>query len=81
MKVSNARFTSRRASGPPTQTVDAAAPAEVLVVLAFGIEMARVGEPDRVAVGGAVEQDDRRAFGMTVPPTSMSPVALRVGKN
>src|ERR1700730_18213087 len=40
--------------------VDAAAPADALVVLAFGVEMIRVEEPDRGAGGGPVEQDDRR---------------------
>ena len=61
--------------------VDAAAPAEVLVVLAFGIELAWVGEADRVVVGGAVDRMTAAPAGMTVPPTSMSLVALRVGKN
>src|ERR1700686_5556826 len=47
--------------------VDAAAPADVLVVLAFGVELIRVGKPDRVAVSGTVEQDDRRPPGDNGP--------------
>ena len=37
--------------------VHAAAPAHVLVVRALDVELLRVGEPHRVAVGGAVQQD------------------------
>ena len=42
--------------------VDAAAPAEGLVVLAFGIEFVRVGEPLRIAVPGAVHEVNRRTL-------------------
>src|ERR1700686_5137250 len=41
--------------------VDSAAPADVLVVLAFDVELLGIGEPDRVAVSGAAKQDDRRS--------------------
>ena len=37
--------------------VDSAAPADVLVVRALDVELLRVGEPLRVAVGRAVQQD------------------------
>ena len=42
--------------------VDAAGPAEVLVVRAFGVECVRVGELARVAVRGAVHEEDRRTL-------------------
>src|SRR6185295_56862 len=42
--------------------VDAAAPAEVLVVRAFGIEFVRVKESQRVAVRGAVHELNRRTL-------------------
>ena len=48
---------------PAHTTVNTAAPADVLVVLAFRVESIRVGEPDRVAIGGAVKQDYRRPRG------------------
>ena len=41
--------------------VHSAAPAHVLVVRALDVELLRIGEPLRVAVGGAVQQVHRRA--------------------
>ena len=60
--------------------VDAAAPAEVLVVLAFGIEFVRVGELLRIAVCGAVQKKIGEPFGMIVPSISISARAVRVGR-
>ena len=62
--------------------VDAAAPAEVLVVLAFGVELAS----DRGTASGRgwrrrTPGGPPNPSGMTVPPISMSAVALRLGKN
>src|SRR6202022_4711722 len=54
--------------------VDAAAPADVLIVLAFDVELLGIGEPDRVAVSSTVEQDDRRSR------RDNGPAALDVGR-
>ena len=43
--------------------VNAAPPAHVLVVFTFRVELVRVGEAPRVAVGRAVHQEDGRALG------------------
>src|SRR5262249_4563347 len=58
----------RRVHLPPRQGtaetgVDAAAPTEVLVVLALGVEVVRVGKAVRVAVPGRVQEEDRRPLG------------------
>src|SRR5271154_2787316 len=48
-------------------SMDAAAPAEVLIVRAFRIEFVRLGEPERIAVRRAVNESDRGCLGNCGP--------------